>query len=99
MYDEEAYAYDNEEMERMLEYAGNSDLYESSFLSGRLMPPPSPSSRMHASGLRVGPVSAGEVQLQALQQELEAQGVAVEYKLGMAGAGAMLLCGGQVSGG
>ena len=75
------------------EYTGNSDLYATSFLSGGLGPPDS----LLANGLRVGSVSAGEVQLQTLQQELEAEGVAVEYKLGLAGAGAMLLCGGQVS--
>jgi hypothetical protein len=73
-------------------YRGNSDLYDSSFMSGDLLSKES----SRAGGLRVGSISAGEVQLQTLQQELETEGITVEYKLGQAGAGAMLLCGGQV---
>ena len=70
------------------DYTGNVNLYNSSILSGNLW--------STDIGLKVGPISAGEVQLQTLQQELEAKGIEVEYKLSKAGSGAMLLCGGQV---
>jgi hypothetical protein len=78
--------------EYMHEYKGHTDLYNSSFVSGSLLPP----APLSTNGLQVGSISAGEVQLQTLQQELETAGVVVEYKLGRAGAGAMLLCAGQV---
>lgn len=93
LYDPDAYGLDAAlEEDFQVDYTGNSDLYASSFLSGDLIPVDS----LGAYELRVGSVSAGEVQLQTLQQEMEREGVLVEYKLGLAGAGAMLLCGGQV---
>ena len=87
-------------------YTGHSNLYASSFLTGGLLSSSEQISprdghdgkdaARRVLGLRLGSVSTGEVQLQTLQQELETEGVVVEYKLGLAGSGGMLVCGGQV---